>query len=237
MVHATSRWRRGTWTSRTGSPARRPRASASPWVAPSGAVTAILGPSLFAGVGLDSGALRLRFADRRLYVDSLRLALPGLVTTGSGSLGWTRGTSGQLALDVDADSLSAIDSLVTWLVRRDTAARADPDPVASRPLPRPARVVATLGGSLDSLGVDVRASVDRVSWHGWHVPAGRARLVWHPGPTPTFALDVTLDSLAYGTPGFSGAAATGRGTLDSLTWFARSRVGGGGAFLAGGRTT
>jgi translocation and assembly module TamB len=204
-------------------------------VAPSGAVTAVLAPSLFAGVGLDSGALRLRLADRRLYVDSLRLALPGLVTTGSGSLGWTRGASGQLALDFDADSLSAIDSLVTWLVRRDTAARADPDPEPSRPLAGSARVVATLGGSLDSLGVDVRASVDRVSWHGWQLPAGRARLEWQPGPTPTFALDVTLDSLAYGTLGFSGAAAAGRGTLDSLTWFARSRMGGGGAFLAGGR--
>ncbi|OLB09146.1 MAG: hypothetical protein AUH22_00915 [Gemmatimonadetes bacterium 13_2_20CM_1_70_33] len=208
-------------------------------VAPSGAVTALLGPSLFAGAGLDSGALRLRLADRRVYVDSLRLAQPGLVTTGSGSLGWTRGASGQLALDFDADSLSAIDSLVTWLVQRDNAARADPDPDPDprpiRPLVGSARVVATLGGSLDSLGVDVRASVDRVAWHGWLVPAGRVRLQWQPGPTPTFALEATLDSLAYGTLGFSGAAAGGRGTLDSLTWFARSRMGAGGAFLAGGR--
>jgi len=208
-------------------------------VAPSGAVTALLGPSLFAGAGLDSGALRLRLADRRVYVDSLRLAQPGLVTTGSGSLGWTRGASGQLALDFDADSLSAIDSLVTWLAQRDNAARADPDPDLdprpNRPLVGSARVVATLGGSLDSLGVDVRASVDRVAWHGWLVPAGRVRLQWQPGPTPTFALEATLDSLAYGTLGFSGAAAAGRGTLDSLTWFARSRMGAGGAFLAGGR--
>src|SRR6059058_614494 len=208
-------------------------------VAPSGAVTALLGPSLFAGAGLDSGAVRLRLADRRVYVDSLRLAQPGLVTTGSGSLGWTRGTSGQLALDFDADSLSAIDSLVSWLAQRDNAARADPDPDPdprpNRPLVGSARVVATLGGSLDSLGVDVRASVDRVAWHGWLVPAGRVRLQWQPGPTPTFALEATLDSLAYGTLGFSGAAAAGRGTLDSLTWFARSRMGAGGAFLAGGR--
>ena len=207
-------------------------------VAPSGAVTVLLGPSLLAGVGLDSGALRLRLADRRLYVDSLRLAQPGFVTTGSGSLGWARGASGQLALDFDADSLSAIDSLMTWLAGRDSAARADPDPGPMRPLTGSARVVATLGGSLDSLGVEIRASLDRVAWHGWQLPAGRARFEWHPGrggeSTPTFALEATLDSLAYGTLGFSGAAAAGRGTLDSLTWFARSRVGGG-AFLAGGR--
>jgi hypothetical protein len=208
-------------------------------IAPSGAVTARLGPSLFAGVGLDSGALRLRLADRRVYVDSLRLVQPGFVTSGSGSLGWTRGASGQLALDVDADSLSSIDSLLTWLVQRDNPSRGDPDPPSDRgpnhPLDGSARVVATLGGSLDSLGIDVRASVDRVAWHGWRVPAGRVRLQWQPGPTPRFALEATLDSLAYGTLGFSGAAAAGRGTLDSLTWFARSRMGAGGGFLAGGR--
>ena len=233
-----ARWLSGAPPSRLGLTLRGALTGDS-GVAPSGAVTALLGPSLFAGAGLDSGALRLRLADRRVYVDSLRLAQPGLVTTGSGSLGWTRGASGQLALDFDADSLSAIDSLVTWLAQRDNAARADPDPDPdprpNRPLVGSARVVATLGGSLDSLGVDLRASVDRVAWHGWLVPAGRVRLQWQPGPTPTFALEATLDSLAYGTLGFSGAAAAGRGTLDSLTWFARSRMGAGGAFLAGGR--
>src|SRR5438552_12236470 len=131
------------------------RSTGDSGVAPSGAVTVLLGPSLLAGVGLDSGALRLRLADRRLYVDSLRLAQPGFVTTGSGSLGWARGASGQLALDFDADSLSAIDSLMTWLAGRDSAARADPDPGPMRPLTGSARVVATLGGSLDSLGVEI----------------------------------------------------------------------------------
>src|SRR5947208_1063214 len=63
-------------------------------VPPLGAVQAILEPSLFAGAGLDSGAVAVRFADRRLYVDSLRVAQAGLTTTGSGSLGWTRGTRG-----------------------------------------------------------------------------------------------------------------------------------------------
>src|SRR5207253_10180091 len=43
-------------------------------VPPLGAVQAILEPSQFAGAGLDSGAVRVRFADRRLYVDSLRVA-------------------------------------------------------------------------------------------------------------------------------------------------------------------
>src|SRR6266540_4058404 len=45
------------------------------------------------------------------------------------------------------------------------------------------------------------------------------------------------DSLGYGRLGFGAAAASARGTRDSLTWFARSRVGDLGAFLAGGRYT
>src|SRR2546427_10827485 len=44
-----------------------------------------------------------------------------------------------------------------------------------------------------------------------------------------------IDSLAHGVLGLAGASAAPRGTPDSLTWFARSRAGGGGAFLAGGR--
>src|SRR6266705_3351656 len=83
-------------------------------VPPVGTLQALLEPSQLAGAGVDSGAARVRFADRRLYVDSLRIAQSGLITTGSGSLGWTRGTGGQLALDFGADSLAALDPLVGW---------------------------------------------------------------------------------------------------------------------------
>src|SRR3989475_11702840 len=47
-------------------------------------------------------------------------------TTGSGSLGWTRGTRGQLALDFDADSLNVLDPLVRWLAGGAPDAPADP---------------------------------------------------------------------------------------------------------------
>ena len=203
---------------------------------PAGGVAVALGPSEFAGAGVDSGTARVRFADRRLYVDSLRIAQSGAVMTGSGSLGWTRGTRGQLALDLDADSLNVLDSLVTWLAGGASAAD---DPPPARPgdgaLGGAARMVLTLEGSLDSLGVDARASVERFAWHAWRVPTGRARLAWHAGVRPTFAVDATLDSLEYGGVGFSGTAAAARGTADSLTWFVRSRIGEGGALLGGGR--
>jgi len=98
-----------------------------------------------------------------------------------------------------------------------------------------ARVALMLQGSLDSLGLEARASGERVKWRGWELTSGRARLAWQPGPTPAFAVEAMIDSLAHGLLGLAGASAAARGTPDSLTWFARSRAGGGGAFLAGGR--
>src|SRR5207245_443766 len=106
---------------------------------------------------------------------------------------------------------------------------------AGKPLGGSARVLLTLEGSLDSLGLGARAGVVRLAWRDWRVPSGRARFAYSPGPRPVFTLDATADSLAHGGLGFSGAAATARGTLDSLTWFARSRIGDGAAILAGGR--
>jgi len=206
-------------------------------VPPLGTVQAILEPSQFAGAGLDSGAVGVRFADRRLYVDSLRVMQSGLTTTGSGSLGWTRGTRGQLALDFDADSLNVLDPLVRWLEGGAPDAPADlgGGVEGTAPLAGSAHLLLRLQGSLDSLGLDARATVERLEWRAWRVPAGRGHFTWQPGPAPAFALEATLDSIAHGVFGFSGAFAAARGTPDSLTWLARSRIGEGAAFLAGGR--
>ena len=205
---------------------------------PAGTLRAALGASFLAGSPLDSGAAVVRFADRRVYLDSLRIAQPGLITTGSGSLGWSRGTRGTLALDFDADSLSSVDSLIAWFTGGGSAvaAAADPpgDPDGGETLSGSARVALMLQGSLDSLGLEARASGERLKWRGWEVTSGRARLAWQPGPTPAFVVEATLDSLAHGVLGLAGASAAARGTTDSLIWFARSRAGGGGAFLAGG---
>src|SRR2546427_89712 len=60
-------------------------------VPPLGAVQAILEPSQFAGAGLDSGAVRARFADRRGYGGALRAAPAGPTPPGAGALGGGRG--------------------------------------------------------------------------------------------------------------------------------------------------
>src|SRR5437870_3015237 len=199
---------------------------------PVGRLSARLAPSLFAGTPIDSGIADVRFADRHVHVDSLRITQPGLTTTGAGALGWSREDRGSLALTLDADSLNSLDSLLSWAAG---SIAADGEP-GVRPLAGAARALVTLEGSLDSLGLDARASGERLRWRHWAVPrSGRARLVYRPGPVPRFELEATLDSLNSGALGFGAAAGSAQGTRDSLTWFARSRVGEGAAFLAGGR--
>jgi hypothetical protein len=202
--------------------------------APEGAVAAALGPSLFAGTALDTGVARVRFAGGRLHVDSLRLTQPGLITTGRGALGWARPAGGTLTLDFDADSLASLDSLLAWVVARSLARE---PPRGGRSLAGAARVHVSLQGALDSLALEARASLERARWGEWRIPAGRVHVAFQPGPAPSVAAEVTLDSLGLGGRGFGAAAATVVGTRDSLAWFARSRVGEVGAFLAGGRYT
>src|SRR5437016_13892733 len=93
----------------------------------------------------------------------------------------------------------------------------------------------TLDGALDSLSIGGDAHVLGLRWRGWRLPKGDGTIAYQPGPVPQFDVVADIDSLGYGRFGFGAAAARARGTRDSLTWFARSRVGDLGAFLAGGR--
>ena len=198
---------------------------------PSGELSAVLAPSLFAGTVIDSGATKVHFADGRLYVDSLRLQQPGLLTRGSGSLGWKRPKRGTLTFDFDADSLNVLDSLVTWLAGPKLTGGSAPE----ESLKGSAQVRMTLNGSVDSISVGGEAHVTDLKWRGWRLPKGQGSIAFQPGPVPRFDLQAEIDSLGYGRFGFGSAAARATGTRDSLTWFARSRVGDLGAFLAGGR--
>ncbi|OLD86809.1 MAG: hypothetical protein AUG85_09330 [Gemmatimonadetes bacterium 13_1_20CM_4_66_11] len=224
------------WLTRRGAPPSRlaftatGTALADSVTGPTGAFSLLLAPSLFAGAVIDTGATRVHFADRRLYVDSLQLQQPGLLTGGSGSLGWRRPDHGTLVLDFAADSLSVLDSLVTWFAGPSLVAASN-----DAKLRGSAQVRLTLDGALDSMSLGANASVADLQWRGWRLPKGEGTLAYQPGPIPTLVVDAKLDSLGYGRLGFGDAAAHARGTRDSLTWFARSRVGDLGAFLAGGR--
>src|SRR5437867_2482772 len=224
------------WLVRRGAPPSRLTFTANGSVAadsvttPTGALSVFLDPSFFAGAVIDTGATRVRFADGQLFVDSLRLQQPGLLTTASGALGWRRPDRGTLAFDFAADSLSVLDSLVTWFAGPSVAAAS-----SEAKLRGSAQVRLTLVGALDSLSIGANAKVADLQWRGWRLPKGEGTLDYQPGPVPRFELDANFDSLGYGRLGFGAAAAHARGTRDSVTWFARSSVGDLGAFLAGGR--
>ncbi len=197
---------------------------------PTGELSVLLAPSLFAGTIIDSGATKVRFAQGKLLVDSLRLQQPGLLTSGRGSLGWQRPDRGTLTFAFDADSLGVLDSLVTWLAGPNAASAFSEDKLKGS-----AQVRMSLDGALDSLSVGGDAHVLDLRWRGWRVPKGEGTIAYQPGPLPRFDVEANMDSIGYGRYGFGLAAAHARGTRDSLTWFARSRVGDLGAFLAGGR--
>src|SRR3989449_262984 len=171
-------------------------------VPPFGTVQAILEPSRLAGAGIDSGAVHVRFADRRLYVDSLRIAQPGLITTGSGSLGWTRGARGPLALDFDAGSLNVLGPLGRWLAGGAPDAPADPggEVEGTAPLAGSAHLLLRLQGSLDSLGLDARATVERLEWRAWRGPPRPGPLTPPPRPPPAVAPPADPDPLPPRAP-------------------------------------
>ena len=224
------------WLTRGGAPPSRLTFTATGSVAadsvtkPIGDLSVLLAPSLFAGTIIDSGATKVRFAEGKLFVDSLRLQQPGLLTSGRGSLGWQRPDRGTLTFDFDADTLGVLDSLVTWLAGPNAASAFSEDKLKGS-----AQVRATLDGALDSLSIGADAHVLDLRWRGWRLPKGEGTIAYQPGPVSRFDATANMDSLGYGRLGFGAASAHARGTRDSLTWFARSRVGDLGAFLAGGR--
>ncbi len=159
----------------------------------------------------------------------------------------------ELTLELDAGNLGALDSLARWL----TGGGAREGARTAEALRGSARVTLGLRGALDSLTLAAQGTTVGLRWRGWSVSSGRGRLVYDLGPNRVFAVDVALDSLSRTARrveggeggrgegaaaadigeemGFGAVSAAARGRPDSLTWFARSRVGDLGAFLAGGR--
>jgi hypothetical protein len=198
--------------------------------AAAGEIVGRLKPSRLAGTNLDSGAVHLRIADGVMHVDTLWLRQPGLIADGTGTLGWRRPNGGETLLTLDADSLSFLDPLVSWMAGTgaDTA-RA----VLTRGA---AETHVRIAGALDSLAISVLGSVEHVAYGDWEVPKkGQFRGGYEPGAASLVWLDVQADSLSHHGTGFGEPAAKVMGRLDSLRWSGRTRIGDLSGFVAGGR--
>jgi translocation and assembly module TamB len=197
--------------------------------AASGQVEGRLRPSQIAGTDLDSGAVRLRIASGVVHVDTLWVRQPGLITDGAGSLGWRRPNGGETLLTLDADSLSFLDPLVAWIsgTARDTARAV---------LDRGAAVAhVRIAGALDSLALGFLGDANGIAYGDWDVTKGSFRGQYEPGRHPLVWLDGRADSLEHGNTAFGAAAGAVQGTLDSLRWSGRTRIGDLSAVVAGGR--
>ena len=197
--------------------------------APVGEVTVRLAPSRLAGTVLDSGAALIRFSGGRLWLDTVWLRQPGLISEGAGSVGWRRPVQGEAFLQLDADSLSHLDSLVAWLEGSwgDSLRAALGDGAGLAHL--------RVAGALDSLAFGGLGQVQRLAVGEWRVLAGEVRGQLEPGPVPWIWLEMAADSIARGSLGFGAPAGAVRGRIDSLTWRARSRIGDLGGVAAFGR--
>ena len=198
--------------------------------APTGSFQATFDPSMIAGAALDGGYVGARFADNHLYLDSLLLHQPGVRVTGLGDIGWRRPASGSLILDVEADSVDGLDSLLTWVTGR---ARAPDGTVA--PLIGDARASVTLDGALDSLTVTVRGSFDRLRARGLYFSGALTHFQMLPGAMPRVTADVAFDSARGLGARLEATRAAARGTADSLTWNLETGLGDLASVAGGGR--
>jgi hypothetical protein len=197
--------------------------------APVGSIAVRLAASSLAGMPLDSGVAMLRAADGLVHVDTLWLRQPGVVTDGAGTLGWRRPARGETLVTLDINNLGSLDSLVAW------AAGAWGDSLRAMVAGGTGRLNVRVSGALDSMALDGLGNGSDLAVGAWRVPAVRVRGAYEPGPRPIVWLEASADSLAHGQQGFGAASAAVRGRIDSLGWFARSRVGDLSGFLAGGR--
>jgi autotransporter translocation and assembly factor TamB len=201
-----------------------------PGRAPEGAFAAVIDPSMVAGTAVDGGWAGVRFADGHLYLDSLLLHGTGIRVTGLGDIGWRRPANGSLIVDIEADSVDGLDSLLTWA----TGVSRAPDGTVA-PLIGDARASVTLDGSLDSLTVTVRGSFDRLRARGLSFAGALAHLEFSAGPAPRFTADVAFDSARGFGERLTASRASARGVPDSLTWTVRAGLGDLAAVAGGGR--
>jgi len=182
-------------------------------VAPAGQLTLALGASRIREVRLDSAFARVRALDSIIRLDTARVYWPGGLLAGGGALGWVAPKTGKLALHVDAQELSAFDSLALNLsgFSVDTAA-------GDRPLGGSGSADLVLEGALGALRLDLTAVLDSLRWLAYRGKTVAGHLAW--SSAGSLAAEVGADSLwrrALVLDSLHGAVS---GRTDSLRWAA-----------------
>jgi autotransporter translocation and assembly factor TamB len=195
-----------------------------------------LSSSLVAGTALDSLAARWAVADSVLWVDTLTLWGPQFFVAAKGGIGLGGGQQDTLRVAARTDSVGVIEPFARWLAPEWLGPGIGPLGDSSAAPPSGAVTASlTLAGSLQGLALTGRLGTASLAWGPLTLRGADLGGRWHTTERGVVALGGTADSLAWGRFRFSGVESQLRGRRDSLSWFARTRLGESGSWLAGGR--
>ena len=200
---------------------------AGPWARAS----AVLRTSTVAGIVLDSVRAAMVVQDSMLWLDTLRFWGPALRASGSGEVGLWTSRDGTITLSAVTDSIGVVDPLLARLLGSISATGMASD--------RPSgslRLNLKLEGALSDYELSGDLSGSDIDRGAMYVPRVRGEGSWR-NSSGAIRLAGTADSLDLGGWGFADLRLQLDGSLDSLSWEARTRFGddGYGAWIAGGR--
>jgi hypothetical protein len=180
--------------------------------APKGQLALTLDSSRIREVTLDSVSVVVHARDSLILLDTARVYWQGGSLAGAGTLGWTQPKTGRVTLHVDAQDVSAFDSLARNLTgfTADTAA-------GDQPLRGSGSADLAIEGALGALRLDLTAALDSVRWLAYRAKTLAGHLSW---TSQGAALDgeVTADSLWRRTLALNQLRGAVRGRSDSLQW-------------------
>jgi translocation and assembly module TamB len=185
-----------------------------------------LAKSSVAGSPLDSLFGRFTLADSVFRVETLSVYAPGLIATARGGLGLGGSKEDSLRVLTRSDSVGVVAPLARWLASVTEAPDSAPTGAAEAEV--------DLTGSFTRFGLVARGRTPALRWGALTLRGGTVTGRWQSQERGVVELDAEADSLSWNGWREAAAEARVRGRRDSLGWFARSRWGESGAWLAGG---
>ena len=194
----------------------------------SAAIDIRLRQSTLNGFLTDSVTGHLTISDGVLTVDSLSIWIPGGAVSVSGTLGLQRSERGEIRVVAAVDPLRSGLEFFTWLL-------GSPE-VDGKESIRNGSFDAefVVSGNLFDYAVEGSARSEAFGWGPLFFGGAELTGKWVSAANRVSTISARLDSVAVGRMAFSDLAMRAAGTSDSVSWFARARLGIDASWLAGG---
>ncbi|MCZ6915924.1 MAG: translocation/assembly module TamB [Gemmatimonadetes bacterium] len=195
-----------------------------------GELSIVLDASFAAGSPIDGMRGVVRFENRMIFADSLRLTGPSMTLIAHGGLGLIDARPGVLRVLADVDSLATIEPLL-----RERFPRLEQDSIFTRMIGSVDAEV-TLAGSIDEFEADIVVSVPLATSVGAWLEGLDVRATLPASPRGALSVVGRADSLALGRYAYSDLELSMSGRRNAATWLGRVRLGSEGSWIAWGRT-